>query len=226
MIVFFRALLLYIVVIIAVRLMGKRQLGDLQPSEMVTTILIGNIAAIPIEDTTLPMTAAIIPIVTLAAFEVLVSEASLKFRRLRMLISGRPRVIIREGVIDQKAMREIRFTLDDLMENLRGQGIFDVQDVWHCVVETNGKVNVLQRFPVKNLTPEDMQLKGSDTLPPVVIISDGELLTEALRFYQIKKEWVEKILTLKKKKISEIFLMTVDGDRNYLLVEKEGKQAG
>ena len=143
-----------------------------------------------------------------------------------MLISRRPRVIIREGVIDQKPMRQIRFTLDDLMENLRGQGIFDVQDVWHCVVETNGKVNVLQRFPAKNLTPEDMQIKGSDSLPPVVIISDGELLTEAMRFYNISKEWVDKILLLKKKKVSEIFLMTVDGDRNYLLVEKEGKRAG
>ena len=226
MIVLFRAILLYVVVIISVRLMGKRQLGDLQPSEMVTTILIGNIAAIPIEDTSLPMTAGVIPIITLAAFEVLVSQASLHFRGLRMLISGRPRVIIREGVIDQKAMRGIRFTLDDLMENLRGQGIFDVQDVWHCVVETNGKVNVLQRFPAKNLTPEDMQIKGSDTLPPVVIISDGELLTEAMRFYNIPREWVEKILTLKKKKVSEIFLMTVDGNRNYLMVDKEGKQAG
>ncbi len=226
MIVFFRALLLYIVIIVAVRMMGKRQLGDLQPSEVVTTILIGNIAAIPIEDNSVPMAAAVIPILTLAAFEVMISQAGLHFRRFRLLVTGRPRVIIRNGIIDQKALREIRFTLDDLMENLRGQGVFDLNDVWHCVVETNGKVNVLKRFPVKSLTPEDMQLKGSDTLPPVAVIADGELLTEAMNLYGISKEWVLKILSLKKKQTADIFLMTVDGNRKYLIVEKEGKKAG
>ena len=174
--IFFRALLLYLLVIFAVRMMGKRQLGDLQPSEIVTTILIGNIASLPIEDSSLPMAAAVVPILTLAAFEVAVSEAGLKWRRLRLLFSGRPQVIIREGKIDQKAMKKIRFTLDDLMENLRGEGVFDIQDVWHCVVETNGKVNILQKFPARSLTPADMQLKGKDERPPAVVIADGEIV--------------------------------------------------
>ena len=223
MIVFFRALLLYIVIIFAVRMMGKRQLGDLQPSEVVTTILIGNIAAIPIEDYSVPMAAAVIPILTLSALEVLLSQLALRSRRLRLLMTGRPRTVIRAGTIDQKELREIRFTLDDLMENLRGQGVFDIREVWWCVVETNGKVNVQKRFPSRPLTPKDMQLKGSDTLPPVAVIADGEWQLSAMELYGITPVWVEKILTLKKKKPSEIFLMTVDGDRNVLIVEKERK---
>lgn len=220
MIVFFRALLLYLLVIFAVRMMGKRQLGDLQPSDIVATILISNIASLPIEDTSLPMTAAIIPILTLAAFEICNSEIGLRSRRFRLLFSGRPRVIIKEGIIDQKAMRELRITLDDLMENLRGEGVFDLKDVWYCIVETNGKLNVLQRFPAKNLTPKDMQLKGSDVLPPVVVISDGKLLPEAMYFYNISQEWLKKILDLEKKKTADIFVMTVDGNLQYQIVDK------
>ena len=188
--IFFRALLLYLLVIFAVRMMGKRQLGDLQPSEIVTTILIGNIASLPIEDSSLPMAAAVVPILTLAAFEVAVSEAGLKWRRLRLLFSGRPQVIIREGKIDQKAMKKIRFTLDDLMENLRGEGVFDIQDVWHCVVETNGKVNILQKFPARSLTPADMQLKGKDERPPAVVIADGEIVRASMEQLGITADWL------------------------------------
>jgi uncharacterized membrane protein YcaP (DUF421 family) len=223
MIVFFRALLLYLLVIFAVRMMGKRQLGDLQASDIVATILISNIASLPIEDTSLPMMAAILPILTLAAFEICSSEIGLHSRRLRLLFSGRPRVLIREGVIDQQAMKEIRFTLDDLMENLRGEGVFDLQDVWYCIVEANGKVNVLQRFPAKNLTPEDMQLKGSDVLPPVLVIADGQLLPDAMQAYGISQDWLNKMLQLEKKKTEEIFAMTVDGNLQYRIIEKEGK---
>lgn len=219
--IFFRALLLYLLVIFAVRMMGKRQLGDLQPSEIVTTILIGNIASLPIEDSSLPMAAAVVPILTLAAFEVAVSEAGLKWRRLRLLFSGRPQVIIREGKIDQKAMKKIRFTLDDLMENLRGEGVFDIQDVWHCVVETNGKVNVLQKFPARTLTPADMQLKGKDERPPVVVIADGAVVQTAMEQIGITPAWLEKVLEQKKLRREDIFLMTVDGGRKVFLVEKE-----
>ena len=223
MIVFFRAILLYILIIFAVRMMGKRQLADMQPSDIVATILISNIASLPIEDTSLPMMSAIIPILTLAAFEITTSEMGLRSRKLRLLFSGRPRVIIKEGVIDQKAMREVRITLDDLLENLRGEGVFDLKDVWYCIAETNGKLNVLQRFPAKQLTPKDMQLKGSDTLPPVTVISDGKMLPEAMQFYGISKEWLKKILELEKKKAEDIFVMTVDGNLQYLIVDKARK---
>ena len=101
--------------------------------------------------------------------------------------------------------------------------MFDIREVWWCVVETNGKVNVQKRFPSRPLTPKDMQLKGSDTLPPVAVIADGEWQLSAMELYGITPVWVEKILTLKKKKPSEIFLMTVDGDRNVMIVEKEKK---
>ena len=221
--IFFRALLLYLLVIFAVRMMGKRQLGDLQPSEIVTTILIGNIASLPIEDSSLPMAAAVVPILTLAAFEVAVSEAGLKWRRLRLLFSGRPQVIIREGKIDQKAMKKIRFTLDDLMENLRGEGVFDIQDVWHCVVETNGKVNILQKFPARSLTPADMQLKGKDERPPAGGMAEGGMVRAWVEQLGITAGWLGKVLEQKKLRRQDIFLMTVDGSRKVFIVEKEAE---
>jgi len=218
--VFFRAVLLYILCIFAVRMMGKRQLGDLQPSEIVTTILISNIASLPIEDPSISMMAAVIPIITLAAIEVVGSEISLKSRGFRLLVSGRPRVIIKEGKIDQQAMRELRITLDDLMENLRGEGVFDLKDVWHCVVETNGKVNVLERYAARTLTPADMHIKEKDILPPITVITDGELLPGAMDFYGISQKWLEGVLKSKGKRVEEVYLMTVDGGGNYFIVDK------
>ena len=222
--IFFRALLLYLLVIFAVRMMGKRQLGDLQPSEIVTTILIGNIASLPIEEPSLPMAAAIVPVLTLAAFEVVVSEAGLKWRRLRLLFSGRPQVIIREGQIDQQAMKRIRFTLDDLMENLRGEGVFDIREVWHCVVETNGKVNVLQKFPSRPATPGDLSLKGSDSRPPLMVIADGKVVQTAMERMGVSPAWLDRVLEQKKLRREDVFLMTVDGGRKPFIVEKEGRK--
>ena len=129
MIVFFRAILLYLLIIFSMRLMGKRQLGELQPSELVTTILISNIASLPIEDTAIPMAAGAVPIIVLAGFEMILSSVTLKNKSLRSLLSGRPVVLIKDGKLDQQAMKKMRFSVDDLMESLRGNGVFDLKDV-------------------------------------------------------------------------------------------------
>lgn len=221
MIVFFRAVLLYLITIFAVRLMGKRQLGELQPSELVTTILISNIAALPIEDTAIPMASGAIPILTLVAFELLVSNLTLRCKKLRTLLSGRPVVLIRKGVLDQQAMKKIRFSVDDLLESLRGSGIFDLDDVWYAVVETNGKISVLEKYSARTVTAEMADLKGKDIAPPAVIISDGQLLHHALKEAAITEEWVANTLRREKLRPEQIFLMTVDGNRHHLILPKE-----
>ncbi len=220
MIVFFRAILLYLLIIFSMRLMGKRQLGELQPSELVTTILISNIASLPIEDTAIPMAAGAVPIIVLAGFEMILSSVTLKNKSLRSLLSGRPVVLIKDGKLDQQAMKKMRFSVDDLMESLRGNGVFDLKDVWYAVVETTGKVNIMQRFPAKTVTAEMASLKGSDTAPPVVVISDGQLLEKSMAVYSLTPEWVAATLRREGFAQREVFLMTADENRQYYIVPK------
>ncbi len=220
--VLFRAALLYILIIFALRLMGKRQLGELQPTELVITILISNIASLPIEDPSIPMVMGIIPIFVLVAFELIVSNLSLKNRAFRKFISGNPIVIIQDGVLNQSALHELRFSIDDLMESLREQNIFNLSDVHYAIVETTGKVSVLQKFEAQTTTPDMFELKGQDKNPPVLLISDGKLIKENLNESHVSKSWLETILKQEHIKISEVFLMTVDQQQDYHLIRKNG----
>jgi uncharacterized membrane protein YcaP (DUF421 family) len=224
-IVLIRAILLYVLIIFSLRLMGKRQLGELQPTELVITILISNIASLPIEDISIPMVTGAIPILILVAFELFVSNISLKSRGFRKFISGSPIFVIRDGEIDQKALHELRFSIDDLMESLRAQNIFDIRDVHYAVVETTGTVSILQKYEAQTVTPQMLQLTGEDSTPPLVIISDGKTVPEAMIQYQISEQWLNQILKKEKQSIKNIFLMTANQKKQYYIVPKStGKQ--
>ena len=220
----FRAMLLYALVMFSLRLMGKRQLGELQPAELVITILISNIASLPIEDTNIPMALGMIPVLVLVAFEILVSNISLQSKRFRSFISGKPIVVIHDGKVDQKELRKLRFSIDDLMESLRQNNIFDIRDVEYAVVETNGQVSVLQKFNAQTVTPKMLKLTGKDKTPPAVVISDGQLIKSALAAYELSEEWVMSILAARQKELADIFLMTTDKSGDYYIVEKEQKR--
>lgn len=220
-VVFIRAIILYLLLIFSVRLMGKRQIGELQPSELAVTILISNIATLPVEDTGTPLLTGIIPIITLASLDVIMSWLAIKSRAVRRVVSGMPVIIIRDGKLDQKQMREIRFTVDDLVESLRGQGIFDISEVQFAVVETTGNLSVYQKYPYRNVTNADMELKGKSINPPEVVIADGEADGDAMKRLALSMEWIEHTLKKEKTAIGEVFLMTVDTDRNYSLIRKE-----
>lgn len=156
---FLRTMILYIVIVIAVRIMGKRQIGELSPTELVITILISNIATLPIEDTNIPLTAGLISIFTLVACEVLVSGVLLKSPKMRKMVSGSPKVLIRDGVIDQKQLSTLRLSIDDLTAQLRGQGCFDINQVAFAVVETTGKLSIFQKFKFQQPTNQDLHVK-------------------------------------------------------------------
>lgn len=220
LVVFIRAVLLYLLVIFCMRLMGKRQLGELQPSELVTTILISNIAALPIEDTNIPMVLGVIPILTLVAFELMISGLSLRSRAFRKFFSGNPIVIIKDGVIDQKQLKKLCFSVDDLTEALRGNGIFDISDVDYAIVETTGKVSVLQKFSAQTVTAQMLQLKGESKKPPLVVISDGEVIKRSLQAYGFSEEWLKRKLKAKNTDAKGVFLMTIDADGNDFIVIK------
>ena len=221
LIVFFRAVILYALVTLCLRLMGKRQIGELQPSELVTTILISNIAALPIEDADVPIILGVIPVFVLAASELIVSTLSLKYKRFRTVLSGKPVTVIEQGIIDQEKLRMIRFSIDDLLESLRQQGVFKVQDVWYAVVETSGKVSVLQRSAVQPITPETVGLSPPEEEYPTPVISDGRLIEEALPLCKMTKEQVERAVRKKGLSVNQVFLMTADKTGEIYIVKKQ-----
>ena len=183
LVTFLRTMILYLVVVFGIRLMGKRQIGELQPSELVITILISNIATLTIEETDSPMFAGLLPILALMCFEVLTSFLCLKSARLRRIVSGRPIIIIHDGKIDQREMRELRFSADDLMIQLRQNGIFRAEEVEFAVVETNGKLSVYQKYQNRPITPQVLAMpdQPEDNAPPLAVVCEGTVMHEALR---------------------------------------------
>lgn len=225
-IVFLRVIILYIVIIFAIRLMGKRQIGELQPSELAITILISNMATLPIEDNNIPMLLGAVPIIALVGFEILMSNISLKSIKFRRFVSGNPIVIIREGKLDQNQMKKLRFNIDDLMEALRENNVFDIKDVYYAIVETTGKVTVLTKADTQPLTPKTIDLNVSDESPPVVVISNGKIIENALTVYNIPMKWLLNTVKKNKTSVKDVFLMTVNKNKDYFFVKSEkGKNA-
>ncbi len=223
-VVFIRAVILYVLLIFTVRLMGKRQIGELQPSELAITILISNIATLPVENTGIPLLTGIIPIITLAALDVIMSWLGMKSRRIRQFTCGKPIIIINGGQIDRKAMKSIRFTVDDLSASLREQGIFDISEVQFAVVETTGKLSVYQKFQNRSVTNQDMQLKGKDDDPPDIVISDGELVPAAMERLDVTEQWIENTLRREKIKPEDVFIMSVSPDKKYTVIPKNQRR--
>lgn len=221
LVVFLRALVLYIIIMFSLRLMGKRQLGELQPTELVVTILVSNIASLPIEDLNMPMLLGTIPILALVGFELIVSNISLQSKWFRRLLSGKPMIIIENGKIDQKQMRKLRFSIDDLMGTIRQHNIFDIRDVSYAIVETNGQVSILQKFEKQSVTPEMMQINGSQETPPVVIISDGKLISSALQDCSLDEDWLNKTLQKENYTIKDVFMMISNDKKEYYIIKKE-----
>ncbi|MBR3679348.1 MAG: DUF421 domain-containing protein [Oscillospiraceae bacterium] len=219
---FLRALILYLTVIFSVRLMGKRQIGELQPSELVVTILISNITTLPLENQEFPLLPGLVTVLTIVCAEVLLSYASLHNKRLRRLISGSPQLVIRNGEIDQQAMANLRFSLDDLMTALRTGGTFDVTEVQSAIVETNGTVSVYLKPEFRPVTCGDMECVGEDTNPPEVLVADGRVSREGMAAAGFSDSMLEKLLKKKKMTVADIFLLTVDGNGVKCLVRKDG----
>lgn len=223
-IVFIRAVILYMLLIFSVRFMGKHQIGELQPSELAITILISNIATLPVEDTSLPLLTGIIPILTLASLDVIMSWLGIKSKRLRNITCGKPVVIINNGRIDQKKMKEIRFTVDDLTEALHSQNIFDISEVQFAVVETTGTVSVYQKYEYRNVTNGDMKLKRKSIDPPEIVIDEGVIVNDALERLNLSEEKLRSILEKERLKVKDIFIMTLDSNMKHSIVRRENRK--
>ena len=221
-ITFIRTLILYFCVIIALRLMGKRQIGELEPSELVITILVSELASVPMQDLGTPLFAGIIPIVTLISLEILVSFLCLKSDTLRRLFNGHPAVIIRSGKLDRRKMRELRVTVDEVLEALRENNIGAISDVKYGIIEPSGQLSYVLQTPQRPVTAEMLNLSPQDSGVPLIIISDGKLIERNLRILNKTERDVEhQIKKAGLHQVHEVFLMTLDDCGNVFVQAKE-----
>ncbi len=216
-----RTIVLYAFVIFAIRIMGKRQISDMQPSELVATLIISNIASLPMQNTSQPFFSGVIPVVILVALEIITSAFMLKNSKFRRLVCGNPIVVIRDGVILQNQMRRLRLSNEDLFTQLRQQDVFNIEDIQYCIVETNGSISVLKKPEKRQPTAENLNIQIQDKKIQAVVINDGEILDNSLDLCQKDKNDIYKILKKENKKVSDIFIMTLDGIGNYNIILKD-----
>lgn len=203
-----RTLILYIVIMVAMRIMGKRQVGDMQPSDLVVSLLISEIAAMPIDNIDRPIVNGIIAVFLLVFLETALACISLKSGKLRRAVNGAPVIIINRGKVDRSALKRLRITTDELLETLRSQGVFDISTVQYAIIEPNGQLSVLEKSG------------GSLAVP---VICDGKMQTHFMESAGISKHEVNS--ALKKRGISaeDVFIMTLDGDGKAFIIKEDGK---
>ena len=213
--------IIYAVVIFAMRLMGKRQLGELQPSELVTTFMISNVASICIDEPDLPLLSSLVPILLIAALEILNSTAAYYLPGYAALLFGRPVTVIQDGQIRQDALRHLRMTPGDLMEALRGKDVFDPRDVSYAVIETNGTLSVALRPEKEPARLSDLQLRVEHCHATIPFVLDGQVLEDNLHWCGKDRAWLERTAQANTLLPQEILLLVGNETEDYFLLKKE-----
>lgn len=221
---FVRTILLYFILIVGLRAMGKRQIGELEPIELVLTLLISDLASVPMQDFGIPLVNGVIPILTLLSLSMLLSFFSMRSIRFHRLVCGNPTTLVENGAIRQDALRRNRFTLDELLEELRAQGVTDLTTVKYAVLETNGQLSVLLRADESPATPKQLGRPVKDDVwLPAVLVNDGRVLKNSLRDRGLDEAWLDRTLRDRGfRDAREVLLLTVDGAGKVLCVGKEG----
>lgn len=221
-IIFIRTLIIYFALVLIMRLLGKRQLGEMELSEFVVAALIADLASHPLQDIGIPMINGLVPIVTLFCCEVLISGVAMKNIRLRALLFGKPSMLVEKGKIRQREMKKNRFTTDELMEELRNQGYLDISAVEYAVLETDGRLSVIPYPSESPVTPSQLKIEAEDKGYPVVVISDGHVIESNLRLVGRDMNWLNKRLAVLGVKNTEtVFLMTVNSAGQVYFAPKE-----
>lgn len=220
----FRTLIMYAAILAAVRLMGKRQISQLQTSELVVTLLISELAVMPIQQHQDPLWNGLVPMAVLALCEILVSLLMLKSGKFRQLVCGSPIVVIENGRVLQHQMRRLRMSTEDLFEELRQAGAFALEDVAYAIVETNGQLSVLKKSSADSLTPKQAGVKAAEEALEVVVVSDGKISQNSLRLCGRDPAWLREQLRCQGAELSEVFIMTVRTDGQQRVIRKEKDQ--
>ena len=218
---YIRTILLYLVLIAVVRLMGKRQIGQMEPSEFVVTMLVANLAAIPMQDGGIPLFSGFVPIVTVLGVELVLSALSMKSTKLRKILCGKPVILVENGNILQKNLKKTRITLDELTGHLREKDVLDLQSVQYAILETNGNLSVFPYPKEKPASAKEAGVQVKKQYLPVTIISDGEIMTQNLAKAGKNTAWVRRVLQERQASVEQTWLLTVDGSDRIVFYRKE-----
>ena len=217
-----RTIILYLLIIVGIRLMDKRQVGELEPSELVLSLIIADLASVPMQDYGIPLLTGVVPILTLLCLTMILSVLTMKWVGFRALICGRPSVVIRDGVLDQREMARNRLTVDELLEELRCQGYTDLQTVKYAILETNGKLSVLPRAQDRPPTAKQLKVTVQEGGLPLVVISDGHVLEHNLKALGHDRPWLDSQLSRRGcKDAGEVFLMLVNEQDSIYLAQRK-----
>lgn len=220
---YFRTLFLYLVLIFAVRLMGKRQIGEMEPAEFVVTMLVANLAAIPMQDGAIPLYSGLVPILTVLGMELVLSGLILRSVRLRRLLCGKPVILIDNGKILQENLRSARINLDELTGQLRAKDVLDIRTVQFAILETSGDLSVFPYPKEKPASAKDAGVQATGQHLPVTVVEDGYLSRENLERAKKDEKWLEKVLSKHNCGIQDTFLLTVDESGQVVWLGKEIK---
>lgn len=221
---FIRAVILYIIILIIMRLMGKREIGQLQPFEFVISLMIANLATIPMSDTGVPILDGIVPMLGLLAMHLIITLLNLKSARFRFAICGKPNILVYRGKIDENALEKERFTVSELEERLREKDIFSFADVEYVILETNGDISVILKPEKRNVTLEDMNIQAEYTGIPYNLILDGNVMSDNLRAIGKDYKWLEKQIKKFGIKPENTLIATIDAKGDFFCQEKENKK--
>ncbi|AVQ45842.1 TPA: DUF421 domain-containing protein [Clostridium botulinum] len=193
-IVLIRTIILYLLVILSMRLMGKKQIGELEPFELAITIMISELASLPMQDSRIPLLHGIVPILTLLILQNLFSLIQLKSEKIRSLINGEPSILIEKGKIDFQELKNQRFNINDLMEELRLQGYYDLENIEYAILETSGQLSIIPKTEESPVTKKDLSLQFTQERLPVTLILDGKINKKNLKLIKKDEKWLENNL--------------------------------
>lgn len=221
---FIRTIILYILVLVVMRFMGKREIGQLQPFELAISIMIADLATIPMAETGIPISNGIVPILGLLVMHLAISVTNLKSIKMREIICGKPAILIYRGRIQESIMKKERFTINELEERLRGYNVTNIGDIEYAILETSGQISIIQKSNKRNAIPEDFGIMPEYEGIAYDLVIDGKVMQENLKKLDKDYNWLLKQLEAYKVKPEEVLIATIDGKGNFFCQEKESKR--
>lgn len=221
-----RSLIIYFLVLILLRMMGKRQIGEMQPFELVITLIIADLATLPMGDTALPLVHGIFPILTLAVVHFILSFLSRKSRWLRVVINGKPIILVGPDGVDFESMKKLNMNFNDLQEGIRGCGYFNLDEILYAIMQTNGTLTVLPRAAYAPLKPNDMQLPVPESSLPIIIVAKGKIVSENVNLAKLDENYIVNQLNFAGiKSVKDVVVATIDTNGKMYIQPKTGKFA-
>lgn len=224
-IVLIRAIILYFIVVFIMRIMGKRQIGQLQPFELVVALMVSELASAPMQDTGIPLLHGIIPIITLLVLQVLISTLQLKSETARIIFCGKPSILIEKGKININELKKNRLNLNDLLEELRLKNYYNLEDIEYAILETGGQISIIPKSDSEPATRKDLNIKSSQDKLPVTLILDGKISNKNLKIINKDRNWLDKELSKKNISADKVLLALIDSKGKFVYhLKKEGKE--